>query len=80
MDKINAYRILKNRLNNENYKYLFETDNSVEISHLKNPKSAIPFFGSWTNIPQDFENDKDIQILVSALPFKYYNKKKNISL
>ena len=40
------------------------TEEDLLISHNQNPESGEPFFGSWTDDPELFRKDKNVQILV----------------
>jgi hypothetical protein len=59
-----TYQIIENRLNEAQYSYLLETDNSIQISHNEKLSDADEFFGSWTDNVNEFNNDTSIQLLV----------------
>ena len=53
------YKILESRIDLEGDTELEETEEEVSLL-----PSGEPFFGSWTDDPELFKNDEDIQLLV----------------
>jgi len=59
-----CYQIIKNRNDNENYKYLIETEDEILISTSTNQDAGELFYGSWTDNFDEFINDENISLFV----------------
>ena len=68
--KTQFYRIIKTRDNDITERYLIVTDEDNLISDLLDPETGEPYFGSWTDDKQSYEDDSDITLFVEDIEKK----------